>query len=571
MTRALSRLSRRSARETTSDDPTAGRPPAAGGTVADLPDPAAALLALAQRLRAVAAVLIPDPVPAALADASDAPASDAPAHQAGQLLDRVVDTLLAEPSDDRIWLALAGLCGALPTRDDVDEVRRSLELAAPGRASIELLAWALPVVRSAGAPLATAEIAVGRVVVDVDFTARHDLHTGIQRVVRQTVPLWQQQHDVVPVAWTSGRGAMRELASAEAARVFQWSADKGTAGGQEWAPPVITSDDQLVIPWRSVVVVPEVPQPDITPRLAALAAVSGNRMVAVGHDAIPLLSADTLDLAEPDKYMAYLAALKYATRVAGVSRSSTAEFAAFADMLAAQGLSGPIATAVPLPVDFAVRDLGSTGGAGPRAGTPGSDPDDGIDHGPEVVVVGSHDVRKNHQAVLHAAELLWQRGLRFRLSFIGSGGSNRAFLDRIDTLVERGRDVRLRTGLSDAQLRTAVAQARFTVFPSLHEGYGLPVAESLALGTPVVTTSYGSTAEIATDGGALVVDPRDDAALAAAMGDLLTDDALHARLCEEITRRPERTWSDYAAELWTTIVEPELAAAQSAPRPGTGA
>ena len=40
------------------------------------------------------------------------------------------------------------------------------------------------------------------------------------------------------------------------------------------------------------------------------------------------------------------------------------------------------------------------------------------------------------------------------------------------------------------------------VFPSVHEGYGLPVAESLALGTPVITTEYGSTAEIAAGGGA---------------------------------------------------------------------
>jgi glycosyltransferase involved in cell wall biosynthesis len=125
-------------------------------------------------------------------------------------------------------------------------------------------------------------------------------------------------------------------------------------------------------------------------------------------------------------------------------------------------------------------------------------------------------------------------------------------------LQHRGRDVQLRTGLSDAQLREAVSRARFTVFPSLHEGYGLPVAESLALGTPVITTSYGSTAEIAEGGGAVTVDPRDDAALTRAMERLLTSDEDIDRLRAEIRGRRERSWQDYADELWDAIVRPVL-------------
>jgi glycosyltransferase involved in cell wall biosynthesis len=160
---------------------------------------------------------------------------------------------------------------------------------------------------------------------------------------------------------------------------------------------------------------------------------------------------------------------------------------------------------------------------------------------------------------------LWQEGVRFRLSFIGSGGSNQEFLRRLRLLQHRGRAVRLRTGLSDAQLRRAVADARFTVFPSLHEGYGLPVAESIALGTPVITTFYGSTAEIAEEGGAITVDPRDDASLTAAMRQLLTTDTEIDRLRAEIERRRERSWQDYADELWDALVRPVLRDA-----PGSG-
>lgn len=99
----------------------------------------------------------------------------------------------------------------------------------------------------------------------------------------------------------------------------------------------------------------------------------------------------------------------------------------------------------------------------------------------------------------------------------------------------------------------AYAGARFTVFPSLHEGYGLPVAESLAYGTPVITSSYGSTAEIAAAGGCVLVDPRDDDQLVAAMRRLLTDDAELERLRGEARGRPVWTWEQYAAQVWDVV------------------
>jgi len=508
-----------------------------------LPAPEQVRRARAGRVRAIGAVLL-DQLP---------PPAGTPESDTATVLSALAQHLSARPTTDRVWLVLAGLSAAFPTRDEVDRTRRRIELSDPQDAAIVLLEDAMAAVGASGTPLAQVTVAVGRVVVDVDFTARHDLHTGIQRVVRQTVPLWHTDHDILPVAWTHARGAMRPLDEVESARIFQWSAHRRTEGGQDDPDRVADTDDQVVIPWRSVVVLPEVPQLDVTPRIAAIGACSNNRLVLVGHDAIPLLSAETLEMEEPEKFMTFLSALKFADRIAGVSRASATEFASFASMLAAQGLTGPTTVPVPLPVEFAVQDQ-ATESAAPRLPSSGALPA-GV---PEVVVVGSHDPRKNHLAILHAAEVLWQRGRRFRLSFIGSPGSNEEFLTRVTRLQHRGRDVQLRTGLSDAQLREAVSRARFTVFPSLHEGYGLPVAESLALGTPVITTSYGSTAEIAEGGGAVTVDPRDDAALTRAMERLLTSDEDIDRLRAEIRGRRERSWQDYADELWDAIVRPVL-------------
>jgi alpha-1,3-rhamnosyl/mannosyltransferase len=61
-------------------------------------------------------------------------------------------------------------------------------------------------------------------------------------------------------------------------------------------------------------------------------------------------------------------------------------------------------------------------------------------------------------------------------------------------------------------------------YPSRYEGFGLPVLEAMACATPVVTTTGGSLPEVAGDAAALV-EPGDDAALAAAIAKLATDPA----------------------------------------------
>jgi glycosyltransferase involved in cell wall biosynthesis len=72
-------------------------------------------------------------------------------------------------------------------------------------------------------------------------------------------------------------------------------------------------------------------------------------------------------------------------------------------------------------------------------------------------------------------------------------------------------------------------QARALLFPSLHEGFGLPVAEAMALGTPVLTANGGALAEVA-DGAALMVDPLDEGAIARGIALLDREDTLRRDL-----------------------------------------
>ncbi len=85
-------------------------------------------------------------------------------------------------------------------------------------------------------------------------------------------------------------------------------------------------------------------------------------------------------------------------------------------------------------------------------------------------------------------------------------------------------------------LVSAIRGARATIFPSLYEGFGLPIIESMMLGTPVVTSRDGATGEIASDA-ALLVDPYDAADISRALRIVTSDDALVAELCSAGAKR----------------------------------
>jgi len=103
--------------------------------------------------------------------------------------------------------------------------------------------------------------------------------------------------------------------------------------------------------------------------------------------------------------------------------------------------------------------------------------------------------------------------------------------------------------VTDAALGAAYAQATFTVYPSLIEGFGLPVLESLAHGRPCICSGRGALGESARGGGCLTLERVAPADLAAAISHLLGAPAERARLTAEARARRFRTWSDYAADL----------------------
>ena len=100
--------------------------------------------------------------------------------------------------------------------------------------------------------------------------------------------------------------------------------------------------------------------------------------------------------------------------------------------------------------------------------------------------------------------------------------------------------------LSDGQVRACFEEAIFFAFPSITEGFGLPVIEAMASGCPVLTSDASSLAEIA-GSAAVLVDPMDVTSIAGGMARLIRDDALRERLVVSGRLQAGRyTWRDCA-------------------------
>jgi alpha-1,3-rhamnosyl/mannosyltransferase len=143
-----------------------------------------------------------------------------------------------------------------------------------------------------------------------------------------------------------------------------------------------------------------------------------------------------------------------------------------------------------------------------------------------VLAVGTLEPRKNLPRLIAAwTRLPEELRSAHALALVGPRGWD----DEEVLAAARAAGVRLLGRVGDAQLHALYANATAFAYPSLYEGFGLPVLEAMAAGAPVLTSLSSSLPEVAGDA-ALLVDPRDTAAIAAGLERLLRDAGLRERL-----------------------------------------
>ena len=179
-----------------------------------------------------------------------------------------------------------------------------------------------------------------------------------------------------------------------------------------------------------------------------------------------------------------------------------------------------------------------------------------------LLYLGTLEPRKNLPLLLRAFAGLHERHPEARLVIAGKKGW---YFDEIFHTIEAlhlEASVRITGYVEEADKPALIRGALFFVYPSLHEGFGVPVLEAMASGVPAIAGNRTSIPEIAGDG-ALLIDPGSQEELAAAIERLYTDSAARAQLIElGLMQARKFSWKQTAAE--TAAVYRNLANESSA-------
>ncbi len=378
-----------------------------------------------------------------------------------------------------------------------------------------------------------------KVFIDVTSSCRSGQNTGMQRMTRRIFAELSQQLDVRPISWNTIGNFYVDLGPRELrflTRPFEGQAK--AAARPEWR-----GEDPLTEFYRSltrprinleqeigdddVFLVPDIFRDRRRELLRSFLERTRARKVAIFHDATDL----RLTGVYPDrekKSRPYLESLAAFDLVICVSNEAQDDLRHYWNKF---GCRAPATVAEPWP-----GELENT-----RSATADDSRED------FVLYVSTFHARKNHLGLLRAAQQLWNDGLKFELQLIGRnvGAPLNKIVRAIWKLRMRGRSLRWLRHVNDQVLLNAYRDCRFTVYPSLMEGYGLPIVESLVHGKPCICGGNGALGEVARGGGCLIVDQTSAGALAEGIKMLLLDQQLYSRLSNEARARKFRSWSDY--------------------------
>lgn len=379
---------------------------------------------------------------------------------------------------------------------------------------------------------------------DLSHTSHTQARTGIQRVARSLSQVLGD--DSRPITFDRWQNSWRSLRSWEMQQLSHAAPGARRSARWPWTARLAGLVRRMAtrspgLPSHRGLLVPELFSPEVARALPQLMQACDGPRIALFHDAIALRRPDLSPRGTVARFPAYLQELLAFDGVAAVSEDSRQSLASYWDWLGVN--RRPELVAIPLGSD-PVQPV--SGKVTPAEATP------------VVLCVGTLEGRKNHLALLEACAELWQQGNRFTLHVIGAAQTQTgaAAAEKIRHLQAEGRPVRYDGPVDDRQLAAAYAACSFTVYPSLLEGFGLPVLESLAHGKPCVCSGRGALGESARGGGCLTLESVDPAALRAAIAELLASPARLDHLAAEARTRRPRTWHDYSGELtgWVETV-----------------
>jgi glycosyltransferase involved in cell wall biosynthesis len=371
----------------------------------------------------------------------------------------------------------------------------------------------------------------------IDHASEHPENNGIQRVSRYLARELQtlgrdRGFELEFRCWDEKRQRPRRATRREIGKFGRWNGPRQSplyAGW--WRRSGGKSCDWLMVPELTYTTRHGVLRDsDLASDLIDDAHARGLRAAVICHDLLPITIGD--DEPQRLRHEQYARALSKADLVLPVSLFVADELHAY---FRAHDLATPYMEACQLAGEFVGWE---------RVTQPAA----AADGGPvEILCVSSMSSRKNQHGLVRAFNAFCREhpDTKVRLRLVGH--FFRPWLDGLERLAEGNPRIVIAGYTDDRGLVELYRDADFTVFPSIAEGYGMPIVESLWFGKPCLCANFGAMVEAGASGGCLQVDMKSDAALKDGLTRLILDEELRRRLAASAVARPMRTWLQYAA------------------------
>ncbi len=383
--------------------------------------------------------------------------------------------------------------------------------------------------------------------IDLTHTSHCRAHTGIQRVSRCLYAELSRMVPLLPVCYDRFAKCWRPLNNDEAVYLRPPTEDKpDSSRGQRWTLGQRSRGylnllrghtGRLEGQRYAGLIAPEIFSESVGEAYAQLRPLLDGPMVAICHDLLAITHPSLSTEGARTRFPGYL---EHLLMFDGIAANSASTRDSLTDYWDQQGRHDrPRVESVPLGTDIAEASP-SPLPQGRKA---------------RILCVGTLEARKNHTTLLDAADLLWRRGIDFELTLVGMVNleTGSAAMRRVIAMEKEGRPVKWLGAVSEKRLREEYARCHFTVYPSIAEGFGLPVAESIRFGRPCVTANSSAIVEQASGGGCVLVDTTSPSSLAAGIAKLLDNRKLLESLASEARSRKLRTWHDYAGDLLACV------------------
>ncbi|MES2310470.1 MAG: glycosyltransferase [Verrucomicrobiota bacterium] len=363
--------------------------------------------------------------------------------------------------------------------------------------------------------------------IDVTNTCKSAINTGVPRTVRGIYQILQQYGQVTPLRWDHPSQSYCRLTPTEQRAL---DGDLSAHPSKFWRP--------LVRIFNKIDLLSKMEKDDFFVQVEIFQDrrnewihqhVSQFKSIAVFHDAIAWTHPELTAPQRRPRFDDYMNSLHAFTHVISISEAS-------GEALRHHWKENHLdaskkITIIPWPTEF--PDM-----------APKSNSSSSLK---EILTISTLEQRKNHLRLLHACEKLWSKGLSFKLRVLGKKCPfwGDRVVQEIKRLQDQGRLISWENQVSDEELHAAYQSSYFTIYPSIVEGFGLPILESLWHHRPCICSYTGAIAETAKAGGCLTVDVHSQDAMAEAMESLLTQDALYHQLQSQTESMSFMSWEDY--------------------------